>query len=165
MKEKWDAFYDIEFIARRLQSIRDNIIHNLYYEIDNETGFAKYNPDTSEPILSGMSKKECIRIANGRISKIKKALKTLHTRHTTSTKFNFSGDIAYMNYYSGAYFLYHYSRVNDTNQSINIITVFDIHSDGAPIETLYPDLRTSSRDENFACHNCDILECLVIGRY
>jgi len=58
MKEKWKVLYDIDFITQRIQSIRDNIIHNLYYEIDNETGFAKINPETSEPILSGMSKKD-----------------------------------------------------------------------------------------------------------
>ncbi len=163
MKEKWKVLYDIDFITQRIQSIRDNIIHNLYYEIDNETGFAKINPDTSEPILSGMSKKECIRIANGRISKIKRALKTLHTRHLTSTKFIFSNDIAYLNYYSGAYFLYHYSSVDKINQTVNIIEVFGIHSDGAPIETLYPELSASNIDENFISNG--ILEYLITCRY
>ena len=64
MKIVWEMLYDIDFITRHIESIRNNIIHNLYYEIDNETGFAKVDPETSEPILSGMSKKECTRIAN-----------------------------------------------------------------------------------------------------
>lgn len=67
-----------------LHSIYLHVVKVLMYEIDQETGEPKIDPDTRQPIPTGRSLGQCTRTAQGRVNKIDRAIHNLSNTHTSN---------------------------------------------------------------------------------
>lgn len=128
-------------VSSMLHSIYLHVIKVLMYEIDQETGEPKIDPDTRQPIPTGRSLGQCTRTAQGRVGKIYRAMHNLSNTHTSNnTHTTPSGRVIYytpIRKPEWAYILYTCEN--------NDIDVFAVYTEGKDIQQVLTDLISRRR--------------------
>lgn len=124
-----------------LHSIYLHVVKVLMYVIDQETGEPKIDLDTRQPIPTGRTLGQCTRTAQGRVSKIDRAIHNLPNTHINNKAHTTpSGRVIYytpIRKPERAYLLYTCNN--------NDIEVFAVYTEGKDIQQVLADLISRRR--------------------